>query len=283
MKNSPPSDRPTLEARTRVALMLIGCVLAPCAAVAQAPWTVTVTPTMNPLPIGFCAAVRLTVLDSSRADTPRNALAQRVTLADFDMTVSSPDGKSVVGQQIDASHWSVCACQGATAGTAATITASYPARSLKESARIPGASVQATASFKLAARKGDVNAPGCAMSATQSVRAAVAVPPVSPPVTVTPTSAPTQSGPVGQVIPKGTVGARVAPYKPAPVSVTLDVAANGTWYMPAPVMVAFDVSADGSWYVPAPVTATLDISANGSWIEMQRIPADQIQPAPRPR
>ena len=39
---------------------------------AAAPWTVKVTPTLNPLPVGLCAAVHLTVLDAAGREPPRN-------------------------------------------------------------------------------------------------------------------------------------------------------------------------------------------------------------------
>ena len=45
------------------ALILMTIALAPEPAAAQASWQVTLTPTLNPLPIGFCGAVHLTVLD----------------------------------------------------------------------------------------------------------------------------------------------------------------------------------------------------------------------------
>ncbi len=88
---------------------------------------------------------------------------------------------------------------------------------------------------------------------------------------------------VGQVIPKGAIGARVEPYEPGPLTVTLDLSANGSWYVPSPVTATLDLSAAGSWYVPAPVTATLDLSAMGNWIEWDQVPGRAPQPAPRPR
>jgi hypothetical protein len=61
---------------------------------AESGWTVTVTPTLNPLPVGLCAAVRLLIADAA-GETPRNTRGARVTMADFDMTVS---GASVAGR-----------------------------------------------------------------------------------------------------------------------------------------------------------------------------------------
>jgi hypothetical protein len=265
-----------LELRTCAALLFI--VLAPPVALAQAPWIVKVTPLMNPLPVGYCAAVQLSVLDASGKEPPRNPQGQRVTMADFDMTVDSPTASSVVGQQIDAYHWSVCGCQGTAPGTAATITASYPARSLSAAARVPGVDVRTSARFELAAPKGDVNPKGCqtpvstaavaaATRASQTPRTAVAVPPVLPPITVTPTPPPPSPISVGAALPEGAGATRVAPYVPGPVTVTFDLSANGSWYEPGPVTVTFDMSAHGSWYEPGPVTVTFDMSAHGSWYE----------------
>jgi hypothetical protein len=128
---------------------------------AQSPqWHVIVTPTLNPLPIGLCGAVQVTVLDAAAMDMPRNPLGARVTIADFDMTVAAPGARSVVGQQIDASHWSVCACSGAPVGGVATVTATYPARALPAAARVAGASFTSTATVFIAAAKG-TSPPAC--------------------------------------------------------------------------------------------------------------------------
>jgi hypothetical protein len=245
---------------------------------------------MNPLPVGFCAAVQVSIRDAAGAEVPRNPQGYRITLADFDMTVSSPNPALVVGQQLDASHWSVCACQGAAPGSDATITATYPARALSESARVPGASVRSTAGLVLAAAKGTTNPPGCAapqISAASTASASVSPParvavgavPVSPPMTVVPTPAPTRVDPVAQVEPKGAIGERVVPYKPGSVTVDIDVTANGWWYEPAPINVDINIDAHGFWYVPTPVTVDIDMSATGSWIELKKSPIAPREPA----
>jgi hypothetical protein len=260
---------------------------------------------MNPLPVGYCAAVQLSVLDAAGREPPRNPLGQRVTLADFDMEVASPNAGSVVGRYLDAYHWSVCGCQGAAPGTPATITASYPARTLSASARVPGASVQVSARFELAAPKGDVNPPGCTAAASRAAPAArtratqpvatiastpvtpdgalpavVTLPPVSPPVAVTPTPAPTPPANVGEAIPKDAGITRVGPVVPAPVTVNFELNAQGSWYEPDPVTMSFHLSVSGSWYEPAPVTITFDLTATGDWNEPVRSPGRPIHPAP---
>lgn len=149
-----------------VGCALAACVVAPESAAAQAQWNVVLTPTMDPLPAGFCAAIHLTVRDSAGRDVPRNPLGYRVTIADFDITVASPDGRSAIAQRIDATHWSACACQGATPGTVATVTATYPSPSLAASSRIPGVSVQRSATFALSAARGAGNPAGCSAPPT---------------------------------------------------------------------------------------------------------------------
>jgi microsomal dipeptidase-like Zn-dependent dipeptidase len=124
------------------------------------PWKTTVAPTMNPLPVGLCAAVHLTVVDGAGREPPRNPHGHRVTIADFDMSVDSPGG-AAAGLQIDRSHWSVCGCPGAPPGAQATITASYPSKSLETGARVPGVEFQSTATFVVGAAKGPVIPPGC--------------------------------------------------------------------------------------------------------------------------
>lgn len=170
---------------------MMGFLAAPALASAQAPWDVALTPTMNPLPVGACAAVQLTLLDRSSRDVPRNPLGQRVTIADFDVTVISPDGTSAAAHQIDAYHVSACGCQRATPGTTATITATYPAQNLAAGARVPGVAFRKIATFALAAPKGDVNPPACALLA-----AAPGIEPTQPApvVTARPTPLPTQKG-----------------------------------------------------------------------------------------
>ena len=103
-----------------VAIRLFGVftsfVLAPVVAVAQNPWTVTLKPTLNPLPVGMCGAIELTILDASGRDAPRNARGSRVTIADFDIAVTTRRGAFAVPQQLDQYHWYACACQGGSAG-----------------------------------------------------------------------------------------------------------------------------------------------------------------------
>jgi hypothetical protein len=236
--------------RRLLTLVLTACVLGPCVGRAQAPWTVTVTPTLDPLPVGLCGAVQLRVVDAS-GEVPRNARGTRVTMADFDMTVS---GASVAGRQIDATHFEVCGCQGGAAGTTATVTATYPARSLAEDARVRGVAFQESARFTLAAAKGTLEPPACRASANTAV------------LTPVPDAAP-----------------RTAPapaYVPGPVTVTFDLHATGSWYQPGPVTVSMNLNAEGSWYVPGPVTITFDLSATGNWLERGTAPAGPIQTTP---
>jgi len=161
--------------RTRVvAIAGLLALSAARVASAQSPqWHVIVTPTLNPLPIGLCGAVQVTVLDAAAMDMPRNPLGARVSIADFDMTVSAPGGRSVVGQQIDASHWSVCACSGAPVGGVATVTATYPAAALPAAARVPGAVFKSTATVFIAAAKG-TSPPACLAAPAASKKPAVA-------------------------------------------------------------------------------------------------------------
>lgn len=143
------------------AAVLTASLVMPRAVAAQTPWTVTITPTLNPLPIGLCGAVQIRLMDASGNARPRNPAGYLMGLADFDMSVTATDPAAVVGQQIDASHWSVCACQAGTRGTVATITASYPSRQLSPRARTPGVTFQTTETVTLAAAAGRVNPPGC--------------------------------------------------------------------------------------------------------------------------
>jgi hypothetical protein len=224
---------------TRGFLWATGLVLllrTPGVSGAQSPWTVAVIPTLNPLPITFCGAVQLRIVDPTTRDAPRGPTGARVTIADFDMTVTAPGGASVVGHAIDVSHWEVCACQGATVGTVGTITATYPAQALSERARVSGITFQTTATFSLAKAMGETNPPACQTRSLTAVIAAGGTPttPVASslaPRTVTPTSilerAPAGSGVLAPPLSAAPAGAR-APANPAAGPPPTNVAVSGT-------------------------------------------------------
>jgi hypothetical protein len=65
---------------------------------ARAQWGVTLTPMLDPRPIGLCGAVHITLVDSTGDGTPRNPLGMLMSLADFDMSVTSADTRAVAGQ-----------------------------------------------------------------------------------------------------------------------------------------------------------------------------------------
>lgn len=156
-----------------VAPIVIASFAGPGAAHAQDPWTVSLTPTLNPLPVGFCGAVQLTVFDASGSDVPRNPAGFRVTMADFDLTVS---GASVAGRRIDGTHFEACACQGGMVGGEATVTASYPAEALDARARVADVKFERSATFTLAAPRGASDPPACVAAATAAAASAAAPP-----------------------------------------------------------------------------------------------------------
>jgi len=205
---------------------------------AQAPqWTVAVGSTMNPLPIGLCAAVSLGVRDPLLRDVPRNPQGYRVTLADFDVTVS---GYSASGYYIDATHFQVCACQGGTPGAQATVTATYPAQALPAASRVPGVSIQVSSQFMLAKPVGTVNPPSCA-----NVAAAPANTVQTNPAVAASGTAPATSRTPGTIVP-----ATPAPSGPAtalvPVNPTGFTAGQGG---PGEVLLSWNPVPDAAYYV----------------------------------
>ena len=143
----------------KTAKLLAGMLLASSAAVAQTPnWTVALTPTLSPLAHRTMRCGASHAQDPVTKDVPRNPQGYRITMADFDLTVS---GTVVAGHQIDSTHFETCGCQSGAIGTSATITARYPAQSLPAAARVPGVSFQQTATVTLAEVKGPVNPPSC--------------------------------------------------------------------------------------------------------------------------
>jgi hypothetical protein len=284
-------------------LLLAATVLAPDLTRAQSPWKVTLTPLFDPLPIGYCGAIQIKLVDAAGVDAPRNPSGARVTMADFDIAVTAPDGKSVAAQRIDDYHWSACACQGAAVGTVGTVIATYPAARLDARARVPDVAFQMTAPFTVAAAKGDVNPPPCLTAAAarvlrgaggiaaEGLGSAVPLPrgaSIAPPIAVAPAPAPVPTGSAvaaggastGTALPETSAG-RAPVYVPGPITVTLALNANGSWYGPSPVAVSLALSAEGSWYEPAPVTVTFDLSATGNWIaEKPSSTTRTLQPAP---
>jgi hypothetical protein len=111
------------------------------------PWTVSLVPTVSPLAIGGCAPVRLTVKDPATKDWARNPTGNYVALTDFDLEITGVDATAVAGEFNGPSIWSVCACQAATPGSTATITATYPAASLDARKRAKGVAFKQTATF----------------------------------------------------------------------------------------------------------------------------------------
>jgi hypothetical protein len=152
-------------------------------------WTVTVTPPAA-LPIGSCGAVGLTLRDSTGKDWPRNPVGARVSISDFDLSATTPNGADAVGKYDGASSFSACACQTGTVGEMGTVTATYPARALAAKARVPGIALKAVAPFNLAAARGSANPPGCGDK--QAGQVAIAGTPLPPPMIVAPATTPAQ-------------------------------------------------------------------------------------------
>lgn len=116
----------------------IGMVVSAASLHAQDPWNTRLTATLAPVPIGGCGVVSVAIEDSTGRDAPRNPQGWRVSMADFDMTVQSVDPRALTGKYNGAASYSVCACQAATVGASATITATYPSRALAVKSRVAG-------------------------------------------------------------------------------------------------------------------------------------------------
>jgi hypothetical protein len=168
-------------------------------------------------------------MDPATRETPRNPRGGLVTIADFDLTVSTPDRTSMTGQYTDASHWAVCACQGATLKAVGTIRASYPAKLLANQTRVPGVALDTTVTVGIAAGKTAWNPPSCAAPAPAPVAAAPA-----PPAAV----APSAPAPLTVAPQTGTkTPAAVTPPAPAPAPQNIVVTGNPaeafvTWTTP---------------------------------------------------
>ncbi len=215
-----------------------GCdapTLTTAAAGGRALWTVTVQPP-NPLPIGSCGGVQLTLRDSTGKDWPRGPLGNRVSVADFDFTVTAANGPDAV-IKADVSSFAACACQSGKVGETATVTASYPARGLAAKAQVPGVALQAAAPFTLSAARGSTNPAGCD-GKQQQVASTVGAPITTmAPVSAVPgpsVAAPvyTAQAPIGTVAPPPIMTA--TPAVTTPAGVTAPVLARGSSPVAAP-------------------------------------------------
>ena len=185
----------------------------------------------------------------------RETRAGRVTLADFDITVTTRDGRSAAAQQIDASHWSACACQGGAVGATGTVTATYPAASLDARSRVPDVAFSTTASFSIAEAKGLVNPPACLASEASSAAATAAA------------SSPATRG-AGTDRPLTMASGPLRPTAYSPLNITVEPTFNAAaaWSQPNQVTVSFNLGATGTWSQANQVTVYFDLSAVGNWV-----------------
>jgi microsomal dipeptidase-like Zn-dependent dipeptidase len=216
---------PLLRSAVFATASLAALLMVATGAGAQSPWSLTLRPASPSLRAGECTPVYLDLLNASGRDSPRNPAGMKVSIADFDMSVT---GGAVVGRYDGPSAWSACACP-ASAGVSATITASYPARGLALKARVSGVAFQTSITVPVGERRGSGVPIGCEALKTATVPASG-----SAPWTVTLTSA--------QVaIPIGTCGA---------ISIDLrDSSGKSQPRNPAGVLISladFDMTATGS-------------------------------------
>ena len=129
---------------------------------ALVPWTVTLIPRNLPFRDGQCSPISVELLDASGKEVPRAPNGWRVSIADFDMNVSA-SGAAVVGQYSGASIWAACACPNVAPGTVATITATYPSRTISPASRVPGVAFESSIVLPVAyAAPGTGNPAPCA-------------------------------------------------------------------------------------------------------------------------
>ncbi len=145
-------------------------LFAPSVVLAQsaAAWKVDLN-VVKELPTGECREVGINLIDSTGKEAPRRSDGQRVAMADFDMSVS-PTGPAV-GKYQGANSWSVCACPGASPGTAVTVTASYPSAQLPERLRVRGVAFAATRPVTVVKGNNSGNPQGCESATTTVARA----------------------------------------------------------------------------------------------------------------
>ncbi len=284
--------------------IVVGSLLAPAIAHAQASWTSSLTPSVNPLAIGGCGAVRLTLTDAKTRDWPRNPAGSYVSLADFDMSVTSQDPIGVAGEYNGPTIWSACACQAATVGSTATITATYPAKMLAQKQQVPGVAFQATTTFTIDKPRGAYEPLSCQalksqpMVATGSAAAAGTTTVMAPAATratptfggatsgaVTCTTGQTQTGsgcmnlPAGAACPTGVADGLGGCGAPRTVTCTTGQTQSGSGCMNMPAGTACPTGvADGMGGCRSPTTVTCTTGQTPSGSGCLNLPKGAVCP-----
>jgi flagellar motor protein MotB len=133
---------PSLSAATAILGLSFGLIFVVSTAEgqAQARWTVKMRAMQNPLPLGQCTAIEVTVTDATGA-APVRPDRRQVDWQDFDLSFASPTA--------DAFAWSDPAhprflCSRAPTATSVLVVAYYPARHLTAAEVVPGVNAQET-------------------------------------------------------------------------------------------------------------------------------------------
>ena len=207
---------------------------------AAAPWAVRLVPRNLPFRDGQCAPISIELLDASGKDTPRAPNGWRVSMADFDMNVTTATGAAVVGQYSGASVWAACACPGVVPGTVATITATYPSRSINAGSRVPGVAFQSSISLPVAFAPPGTGNPSACASIPPTTTIATNLPPGNS-GSGSPASGSPAPTPSGNEIPPTTTVAQTQPAVAAQVAPGSPVASGAgmsmAYFAPASVAV----------------------------------------------
>jgi hypothetical protein len=111
--------------------------------------------------VGECNPITLKLEDVSGKDWPRGPNGMRVSMADFDLSVTAPVARAAVGKYDGPNSFAVCACPKAPAGTVATVTATYPSKWIAPKARVSQVSFTATLPAPIVTGTSSGNYPGC--------------------------------------------------------------------------------------------------------------------------
>ena len=151
----------------------------------QIPWIVAINPSANAVPIGGCQGVYIDVKDGSGKANARNPMGRLIGMQDFDWTATG----AAVGIYDGPNAWAVCACPTAVEGTTINVSATYPAQSLPDAAKVPGLAFRSYIDLPVAAKRGSGNPAGC--DALKTTTVAISVPGGTPPRPTGPVASPT--------------------------------------------------------------------------------------------
>ena len=144
-----------------IALVLLHGTMARVEAQKASPWVASLSMSRPAVGVGECNVINLDLKSGTSTEWPRGPNGNRVSMADFDFSVTAPVAHAAVGKYDGPNNFAVCACPKAPAGTVVTVTATYPSQTIAPKAKVEGVSFTTSMSAPIIAGASSGNPPGC--------------------------------------------------------------------------------------------------------------------------